>query len=92
MHNCHHARAIGLRSVVVNRSTAAAILSSPVSRAPDAAAGQQSPGSGSIGCVFAVGAEHLRTPPYLDGAMVSGTKKFGLSPGRLIVVGNHHLR
>jgi hypothetical protein len=42
--------------------------------------------------VFAVGAEHSRTPPYLDGAMASSAKKFGLSFGRFVVVGYHYLR
>jgi hypothetical protein len=49
-------------------------------------------GSRSIICVFAVGAEHSRTPPYLDGAMIAGAKKNGLSFGPLIIVGYHHRR
>jgi hypothetical protein len=57
-----------------------------------AATGQKFLGSGPIIFAFAEGAEHLRTPPNLDGAMVSGTEKYGWSSGRLIVVGDYHFR
>jgi hypothetical protein len=42
--------------------------------------------------VVAISSEHPRTPPYLDVTMVVGTEKFGLRPGRRIVVGDYHLR